>query len=161
MTETSGEKRVDSATHVVEAPPHAVYRAFMDPEAWVSWLPPEGMKGRIDAFDFREGGRYRMTLSYLQPGPAAAGKTTEGTDVVEGRFAELRPDERIVQQVEFESDDPAFAGVMTMTWALVAVPGGTEVTIRCEDVPEGIRPEDHAEGLRSTLANLAAFLLPR
>ena len=47
---------------------------------------------------------------------------------------------------------------MTMTWSLAAVAAGTEVTIRCEDVPPGIRKEDHDEGLRSTLDNLAAFI---
>ncbi|MDB6103564.1 MAG: Aha1 domain family protein [Gammaproteobacteria bacterium] len=63
-----------------------------------------------------------------------------------------------MQLVEFESDDPAFGGAMKMTWTLTAVPGGTEVAILCENVPEGIRHEDHAAGLKSTLENLAAFL---
>lgn len=70
---------------------------------------------------------------------------------------ELVPDERIVQLVEFDSDNPAFAGAMTMTWTLAAVPGGTNVTILCANVPEGILQEDHDAGLRSTLENLAAF----
>ena len=85
------------------------------------------------------------------------GKTSEHSDVVEGKFLELVPDERVVQLVEFESENPAFVGAMTMTWSLAAVPGGTEVTILCENVPEGIRQEDHDAGLRSTLENLAAF----
>lgn len=55
------------------------------------------------------------------------------------------------------SDDPSFAGKMTMTWTLAAVQEGTEVTVVCEEVPEGIRREDHDAGLRSTLKNLAAF----
>jgi hypothetical protein len=67
------------------------------------------------------------------------------------------PDERIVQLVEFESEDPAFAGEMKMTWTLTAVPGGTNVAIRAENVPEGIGRDDHEAGLRATLANLAAF----
>jgi uncharacterized protein YndB with AHSA1/START domain len=70
----------------------------------------------------------------------------------------LVPDERIVQLVEFESADPAFAGTMKMTWTLTPVPGGTEVAICCENVPEGVREEDHAAGMKSTLANLAAFV---
>ena len=69
----------------------------------------------------------------------------------------LIPDGRIVQVIEFESEDPAFAGTMTVDWTLADVPGGTEVTILCENVPEGIRPDDHETGLRSTLENLAAF----
>lgn len=99
-----------------------------------------------------------MALTFAQPGHSTPGKTSEDTDVVEGRFLELLPDERIVQLVKFESEDPAFAGAMTMTWTLTAVPGGTEVAILCENVPEGIRQEDHDAGLKSTLDNLATFV---
>jgi len=139
------------------ASPQTIYRAFLDPEALVSWLPPEGMKGHIDVFDPREGGTYRVALTYEGSDHSTPGKTSEHSDVVRGRFLELVPDERIVQLVEFASDNPAFAGAMTMTWTLAAVPGGTNVNILCENVPEGIRQEDHDAGLRSTLENLAAF----
>lgn len=149
--------RVDSASRLIKASPRSIYQAYMDPDALISWLPPAGMTARIDAFDPREGGAYRMALIYNQPDHTAPGKTSEHSDVVRGRFLELIPDERIVQLVAFESTDPAFAGEMTMTWILTAVPGGTNVVILCENVPEGIRPDDHAVGLRSTLENLAAF----
>jgi uncharacterized protein YndB with AHSA1/START domain len=82
------------------------------------------MKGHIDAFDAREGGIYRMTLTYNAATHSTPGKTAEHSDAVRGRFLELVPDMRIVQLVEFESEDPAFAGAMTMTWSLAAVPGG-------------------------------------
>lgn len=62
-----------------------------------------------------------------------------------------------MQSVTFDSDDPAFTGAIRMTWKLTPVPDGTEVTIVCENVPDGIRSEDHDAGLRSTLENLAAF----
>jgi uncharacterized protein YndB with AHSA1/START domain len=158
MTTKSGKQRIDSASRVILASPHIIYQAYMDPEALVSWLPPDGMQGRIDSFEPREGGTYRMALTYEQPDHSAPGKTSEHSDIVGGRFLELVADERIVQLVEFESADPAFAGTMKMTWTLTAVPGGTEVAILCENVPEGIRQEDHAAGLKSTLANLAAFV---
>jgi uncharacterized protein YndB with AHSA1/START domain len=115
------------------------------------------MTCRIHAFDPREGGAFRMSLTYADTGHTAPGKTTEHTDVVQGRFLELVPDERIVELVEFESDDPAFAGAMRITTTLAAVAGGTKVTIRCDDVPAGIRPGDHQAGLASTLENLARF----
>jgi hypothetical protein len=67
------------------------------------------------------------------------------------------PDQRIVERVEFQSDDPAYAGPMTLTWTLRDVPGGTEVTALCENAPEGIKPSDHEAGIRSSLENLAAF----
>ena len=59
---------------------------------------------------------------------------------------------------EFESDDPQFAGAMTLIWSFVDAEGGTEVTVVCENIPRGIRPEDNEDGSRSTLEKLAAFL---
>jgi uncharacterized protein YndB with AHSA1/START domain len=115
------------------------------------------MKGRVYAFDAREGAAYRMSLTYVESDHSSRGKTSEHTDVIRGRFLEMIPDERIVQLIEFESKDPAFAGSMTIKWTLADVPGGTEVTVLCENAPEGIRPNDHEAGFRSTLENLAAF----
>ena len=157
MTHASGGKRTDSASRVIMASPRTIYRAFLDPEAVVSWRPPDGMKGRIYAFDPREGGIFRMSFAYTDTDHTVRGKTSEHADVFQGRFLELVPDERIVERVEFESDDPAFAGAMTITTTLAAVPGGTKVTILCENVPSGIRASDHQTGMTSTLKNLAAF----
>jgi len=149
--------RTDSASRVIAAPPQVIYEAFLDPDAWIKWLPPKVMRGRMQEFHPHAGGSYRMTLTYDDPNHSAAGKSSDHTDIVRGRFVELVANKRLVQVVEFESEDPAFAGPMTMTWSLVPVAGGTEVTIVCENVPEGIRQEDHDAGLRSTLENLAAF----
>ena len=71
---------------------------------------------------------------------------------------DVEPNMRVVQAVDFISDDPAFAGTMAMTWELSVEHGGTRVEIRADDVPTGISPEDHAAGMQSSLANLAAFL---
>ncbi len=99
-----------------------------------------------------------MSLRYDAPDPSVRGKASGDTDIVEGRFVELVPNERVVQIVTFESDDPAFSGEMKMTWSLRSVAGGTEVSMICENVPEGISAEDHAAGLSSTLDNLAGFV---
>lgn len=157
MTNPSTEKRIDSASKVIKASPGTIYKAFVDPSALVSWLPPKGMTGHIHEFDARIGGSYRMSLTYMETDHATQGKTLEHADIVKGQFLEFIPNERIVQLVEFESDDPIFAGEMTMTWTLTVVPEGTAVTIVCENVPEGIQKEDHDIGLRSSLENLAAF----
>jgi uncharacterized protein YndB with AHSA1/START domain len=157
MTNASSKKRTDSASRVIKASPHAIYRAFVDPDELVSWLPPKGMKGHIYEFDAHDGGTYRMSLAYIGTDHSTKGKTSEHADVVKGKFLEFIPNKRIVQSVEFESEDPMFAGEMTMTWTLTAVPEGTAVTIVCENVPAGIRKEDHDVGLRSSLENLAAF----
>jgi uncharacterized protein YndB with AHSA1/START domain len=149
-------KRTDTASRFIHAAPETIYHAHLDAAAMAAWRPPEGMTGRFDAFEPRPGGRFRMVLTYADAA-AALGKTSAAEDVVGGRFAELVPNERIVELVRFESDDPAFAGEMRITTTLRPVSGGTEVTIRCDDVPSGISAKDHEVGLASTLANLATF----
>lgn len=153
MTHSNAD-RVDSASRTIAAPAQAIYEAFIDPEALAHWLPPQGASAAIHRFEPWPGGAFALTLTFDD---SRTGKSAAGTDVVEGRFVDLVPARRIVQQVEFESSDPAFAGTMTMTWTLAPVPGGTRVRIDCENVPPGIGAEDHAAGLSSTLANLASF----
>ncbi|HEY0181516.1 MAG TPA: SRPBCC family protein [Rhodopila sp.] len=146
-----------TASRIIRAPRRTIYQAFLDPDALVAWLPPAGMAGQVFAFDAREGGTYRMSLTYLDPNHTVRGKSSVHTDRVRVRFLTLIPDERIVQQVEFESTDPAFAAPMTITWSMAEVPGGTEVSVRCDDAPAAIRREDHEAGFQSTLRNLAVF----
>lgn len=141
----------------MRAGPDKVWRALTDPALLAAWLPPEGMTGSFAHFDLRPGGGYRMTLAYDDPA-ADAGKSGDGHDIVEGRFAAIEPGERVEQLVEFESDDPAFAGTMRMIWEIAAEGAGTRVTIRAEDVPSGISAEDHQVGIASSLANLAALV---
>jgi uncharacterized protein YndB with AHSA1/START domain len=114
------------------------------------------MAARFERFDPRPGGSYRLVLTYT--GAGTSGKTSSDTDIVEARFVEIVPNERVVQAVEFLSSDPAFAGTMTMTWAVTAVDGGSRVDITADDVPDGISAADHAVGLRSSLANLATYV---
>ncbi len=116
--------RTDTASRVIEAPLRRVYAALVDPRALVEWLPPDGMTGQLEHFDARTGGSYRMTLTYADA-PAAGGKSDADSDVVEARFVEIAPDDRVVQAVDFQSDDPSFAGTMTMTWTVTEVDTGT------------------------------------
>ena len=149
--------RTDVASRVIAAPPAQVYAALVDRAALEVWLPPDGMTARFERFDPRPGGSYRLVLTYAD-GSLAAGKTTAGADVVDARYVDLVPDVRVVQEVEFVSDDPAFAGTMTMTWEVSAIDGGSRVDITADDVPDGISASDHATGLESSLANLAAYI---
>ena len=151
--------RTDTASRVIAADPDRVYRALVDPEALTAWLPPQGMTARFERFDARPGGSYRLVLTYMETG-RNTGKATEESDIVEARFVELVPGGKVVQAVDFESDDPSFAGTMTMTWKLRAVDRGTLVEITACDVPGGISAEDHAVGMASSLANLAKHLEP-
>jgi len=149
--------RTDRASRVIAAPLERVYAALVDPDALIAWLPPEGMSGRFERFDGRPGGSYRMVLTYADAF-GAPGKATADSDIVEGRFLDVVPGARVVQAVDFVSDDPAYAGTMTMTWEVTAVDAGARVGIRADDVPDGISAQDHAAGLASSLANLAAYL---
>lgn len=149
--------RTDSAARVIHAPVDAVYAALVDPVALAAWLPPAGMTGRVEQFDLRPGGLYRMVLTYADPA-GAQGKSTDDSDVVEARFVEIVPGARVAYAVTFVSDDPAFAGTMTMTWEVSAVDGGTRVDITAVGVPDGISAEDHATGMASSLSNLAAYV---
>ncbi len=142
---------------MIAAPPEQVYNALVDRDALTEWLPPDGMTARFERFDPRPGGSYRLVLTY-RDASGAAGKSTADSDVVEARYVDIVPGERVVQAIDFVSDDDSFAGTMTMTWEVAAVDGGTRVDITAEDVPDGISVEDHAAGLASSLANLAAYL---
>jgi uncharacterized protein YndB with AHSA1/START domain len=150
--------RTDTASRVIASPPDRVYAALIDPQALTAWLPPDGMSGRFERFDARPGGSYRLVLTYPDASSTARGKATADSDIVEARFVDVVPGVRVVQAVDFVSDDPANAGTMTMTWELTAVDDGTRVDIRADDVPAGISAEDHAAGLASSLANLATYL---
>ncbi|CAN5811657.1 hypothetical protein BH11PSE6_BH11PSE6_09720 [soil metagenome] len=146
-----------TASRIILATPHAIFRTFVDPEALVNWRAPSGMTAEVRAFDPRPGGGYRMILTYDDPS-CAPGKTDAATDVVSARFLELDPDTRIVEQISFESGDPAFAGSMTLTTTLAAVNGGTKITFVAENVPGGISEADHRMGMESALKNLANLL---
>lgn len=161
MANAPTSKRTDSGSKFIRASPHIIYEAMLNQDAVAAWRPPAGMKAEVYAFEPREGGIYRMAFIYQDKAYATAGKTSGNADVFEGRFVELVPDERVVEEVVFESDDPAFAGTMTITTTLVPLKGGTEVTITCSNVPTGIKEEDHQQGIRSTLENLAAFAVKR
>ena len=149
--------RTDRASRVVAAPPDQVYAALVDADALATWLPPSGMAGRFERFELRPGGSYRLVLTYLDAADAP-GKATADSDIVEARFVDVVPGVRVVQAVDFVADDPAFAGTMTMTWSVAPEGGGTLVDFVADDVPDGITAEDHAEGMGSSLTNLAAYV---
>jgi uncharacterized protein YndB with AHSA1/START domain len=146
--------RTDAASRVIAAPPAQVFAALLDRDALMAWLPPEGMTATFERFDPRPGGSYRLVLTYADAS-GGPGKAAPESDVVEALYVDIVPGHRVVQAVDFVSDDPLFAGTMTMTWEVTAVEGGTRVDIVADNVPDGISAEDHATGLASSLANLA------
>lgn len=145
-------------SRVINAPSEAVYQAFLDQDAVATWLPPGSMRGVVHAFDAREVGAFSMSLVYPADDRSARGKTSESTDTFRDRFVKLISNKQIVWATEFESPDPAFAGEMTVNTTLAPEGGSTKVTILCENIPRGIRPEDNEAGSRATLKKLASFL---
>lgn len=150
--------RSTRVSRLIKAPREVVYRAFLEPDAVASWLPPDGMKGQVHVLEPRVGGKFRVSLTYLNPEESLGGKTSEDTDTTQGRFVELIPNEKIVWMTEFESEQPEFAGEMKIIWSLADADGGTEVTVVCEDIPVGIRLEDNELGSKLSLQKLAAFV---
>src|SRR5918997_375187 len=116
-------------SRIIRASREAIYRAFTDPAALAVWLSPDEMTGKVHEFDARVGGGYRMSLFYPASEQTSRGKTSEREDRFTARFVELTPPSRIVQAITFDSDDPAFAGEMTMVVTLEERNGATDVTI--------------------------------
>jgi uncharacterized protein YndB with AHSA1/START domain len=140
----------------VNAPRAAVYRALVDARAIAAWRVPPGMTSQVHAFDPREGGAFRISLTYESP--TAIGKTSAHTDTYHGRFVKLVPNELVVEAIEFETDDPAMRGEMTITMALADVDGGTEINAVHEGVPAVVPAADNETGWRQSLEKLAALV---
>ncbi|KOV96238.1 SRPBCC domain-containing protein [Streptomyces sp. NRRL B-3648] len=143
-------------TRHVKAPPHAVYRALTDPEAVAAWRVPAGMTARVHTFDAREGGAFRISLTYDDP--ARAGKSGGRTDTYRGHFARLVPGALVVEVLAFETGDDTLLPTMTMTTTLTGAGDGTDVEIRHEGVPDAIAPRDNEQGTRMALDNLARLV---
>jgi uncharacterized protein YndB with AHSA1/START domain len=143
-------------TRHITAPRSEVYRALLDPVAVVHWKVPPGMTSEVHEWDAREGGRLRVSLTYSGDG---VGKTSAHTDTYSGYFAELVADQKVVEVDEFETDDPALSGPMTITVTLAdAADGGTELVAVHEGLPSGVREEDNELGWTESLTRLAALV---
>ena len=143
-------------TRHINAPRAAVYRALLDARAVATWKVPTGMTSHVHAFDAREGGSFRISLTY--DAPTGTGKTTARTDTYHGRFVKLVPNEQVVEVDEFETADPALRGEMTITITLVDADGGTDLHAVHDGLPPGVAPADNELGWRLALAKLAALV---
>jgi uncharacterized protein YndB with AHSA1/START domain len=137
-------------------PRAAVYRALLDARAVARWRAPAGMTAVVHEFDAREGGSFRVSLTY--DASTGTGKTTAQTDTYHGHFARLVPNEQVIEVLEFETTDPALQGEMTITTTLVDAGDGTDVVVVHEGIPPGVFVADNELGTRMALDNLAALL---
>jgi len=132
---------------VLRATPEKVYRAFLDPDAMVKWLPPNGFTGRVHQLDAKVGGAYKMSFTNF---------TTGHSHSFGGKYLELVPHERIRHTDVF--DDPNLPGEMQTTVSLKEVFPGTEVTVVQEGVPSAIPAEACYLGWQESLILLAKLV---
>jgi uncharacterized protein YndB with AHSA1/START domain len=114
------------------------------------------MTSHVHEFNAREGGSFRISLTYDEP--TGTGKTTAHTDTYHGHFVKLVPNEQVVEVVEFETTDPELRGVMTITTTLADSDEGTDVLVVHKGIPGGVRTTDNETGSRMSLANLASLV---
>lgn len=134
---------------VLRAPAERVYRAFVEPDAMVKWLPPHGFTGKVHQMDARVGGGYRMSFTNFSTGKSHS---------FGGRYVELTPHERIRYTDAFE--DPGMPGEMQVTVELKTVACGTELQIVQEGVPAVIPVEFCYLGWQESLRLLAHVVEP-
>ena len=134
---------------VLRASPERVYRAFLDPDAMVKWLPPNGFTGKVHAMDARVGGAHRMSFTNFTSGKSHS---------FGGTYLELVPGERLRYTDKF--DDPNLPGEMQVTVNLKAVSCGTEVTVAQEGIPSVIPPDACYLGWQESLELLAKLVEP-
>lgn len=132
---------------VLRATPERVYRAFLDADAMVKWLPPNGFTGKVHAIDVKVGGAYSMSFTNF---------TTGHSHSFGGTYLELSPYERICHTDKF--DDPNLPGEMKTTITLTKVSVGTELNIVQEGIPDVIPPEACCLGWQESLILLAKLV---
>ena len=132
---------------VLRATPERVYRAFLDPDAKVKWLPPNGFTGKVHHIDARVGGSYKMSFTNFSTGQSHS---------FGGQYVELTPHERIRYTDKF--DDPNLPGAMQVTIELKQVSCGTELNITQEGVPDIIPAEACYLGWQESLVLLAKLV---
>jgi uncharacterized protein YndB with AHSA1/START domain len=143
-------------TQHVNTPRARVYRALLDAREVAEWMVPTGMSSHVHEFDAREGGYFRVSLTY--DAPAGVGKTTAHTDTYHGHFVKLVADEQVVETVEFETADPAMHGEMAITISLADADGGTDILAVHDGLPPGLPAADNELGWRLSLGKLAALV---
>lgn len=134
---------------VIAAPPEKLYRAFVEPDAIASWLPPYGFLCSVHELNATVGGKHRMSFRNF---------TTGNSQSFGGTYLKLVPGEMLVYTDSF--DDPNMPGEMTVTVALRAVSVGTELIIEQSGIPDVIPVESCYLGWQESLSKLAKLVEP-
>lgn len=134
---------------VIAAPPERIFRAFIDPDAMVKWLPPHGFTGKIHHFEGRTGGTFKMSFTNF---------STKSSHSFGGKYLEVKINERLVYTDQF--DDPNMPGEITNTITFREVIGGTELKVTQEGIPDAIPPEMCYMGWQQSLTLLTQLVEP-
>lgn len=140
--------RIDRVSRAFPDPPHTVFNALTEGSAVATWLPPKGMTGKVAAFEPWIGGRVEIILTYLDAG-SAVGRTGADHDRIPGKVTEMLPERCFGFAVRFVSGDPAYSGRMTIAWRIEPTVEGRLLDMTAENVPRGIPPADHQQGMSS------------
>ncbi len=132
---------------VLRATPERVYRGFLDADAMVKWLPPNGFTAKVHHMDAKVGGTFRMSFTNFSTGQS---------HFFGGEYLELTPHERIRYTDKFE--DPNLAGEMVVTVTLRKVFVGTELNVVQDGVPDVIPAEACYLGWQESLTLLAKLV---
>jgi len=142
-------------TQQMKATRESVYRALTDARAVQRWQVPDGMTSEVHEFDVREGGTFRISLTYHGD---RAGKSGGHTDTFHGHFVKLVENEEVAEVLEFETSDPELQGEMTVTYKLRDCDGGTELHAVHDHLPPGVSHADNETGWRMSLAKLTRLV---
>lgn len=134
---------------VIRATPERVYRAFLDADAWVKWLPPHGFTGKVHRMEPTVGGSYQMSFTNFGNGQSHA---------FGGEYLELVPGKKLRYTASF--DDANLPGTMQTTVTLTAVSCGVDMHVVQEGIPAPIPPEACYLGWQESLQLLAQLVEP-
>lgn len=134
---------------VITARAQKLFRAFTEPDAIASWLPPYGFLCTVHELDATPGGRHRMSFRNF---------TTGNSHSFGGTYLEVIPDRRLVYTDVF--DDPNLPGEMRVTVDLTAVSVGTELRVEQSGIPDMIPLDACYLGWQQSLDKLARLVQP-
>ena len=134
---------------VFAASPEKVFRAFTEPEALVSWLPPYGFVAKMHSMELKKGGSYKMSFINFSTGNGHS---------FGGEYLEIKPNELLKYTDRF--DDPNLPGEMITTIQLKAVVCGTEMIAVQEGIPTAIPVEMCYLGWQDSLDKLKRLVEP-
>ena len=149
--------RISKNAKIIKATIENVYNAFTKRKALEFWLAPNEMTGKIHDFDLKVGGGYDMSLFYTDN--KIAGKTSGNEDRFLAKFIELKPYEKIIQTIKFQSDQSKFKGEMIMEVYFDEIENNiTQVTIIFKNIPVGVSVRDNEMGTEQSLEKLTHYI---